>query len=255
MFGPSGEVLQPAEVLRKRPILVERGSFRPVTRVNIDMLHSAHARFAADLEVKPDQIVDLMEITMHNLLLTGKFDLSDFLARADVLAAAGKTVLISDYFEYYRLAAWLTRYTTEPIALTMGVGSLQDLFRDQYYANLEGGILEAFGKLFTRNLRIYVYPLREPITGALRTVENAQMPANVRGLFSHIVEGGRIKQLDNFDDDVLHIFSRDVLKRIKEEDPSWVSMVPPEIAEVIKRRRFFGYQEAETPHLAGLISP
>ena len=165
-----------------------------------------------------------------------------------------KTVLISDYFEYYRLAAWLTRYTTEPIALTMGVASLQDLFRDQYYANLEGGILEAFGKLFTRNLRIYVYPLRDPSTGTLRTVENAEMPANVRGLYSHIVEGGRIKQLDNFDEDVLHIFSRDVLKRIKEEDPSWVSMVPPEIAEVIKRRRFFGYQEAEAPHLAGPLA-
>jgi hypothetical protein len=249
MFGPAGEVLQPSEVLRKRPVLVERGSFRPVTRVNIDMLHSARARFAAELAVQPEQIVELMEITMRNLLVTGKIDLSDFMARADVLAAAGKTVLISDYFEYYRLAAWLTRYTTEPIALTMGVASLQDLFKDQYYANLEGGILEAFGKLFTRDLRIYVYPLRDPATGLLRTAENVEMPANVHGLYRHIVEGGRIKQLDNFDEGVLHIFSRDVLKRIKEEDPSWDSMVPPEIAEVIKRRRFFGYHEAGTPQL------
>ena len=246
MFGPSGEVLQPAEVLRKRPVLVERGSFRPVTRVNIDMLHCAHARFAAELDVKPDHIVDLMEITMRNLLVTGKIDLSDFLARADVLAAAGKTVLISDYFEYYRLAAWLTRYTTEPIALTMGVASLQDLFSEQYYAGLEGGILEAFGKLFTRDLRIYVYPLRDPVTGALKTVENVEMPSKVHGLYRHIVEGGRIKQLDNFDESVLHIFSRDVLKRIREEDPSWDSMVPPEIADVIKRRHFFGYHQAES---------
>jgi len=247
MFGPSGEVLQPAEVLRKRPVLVERGSFRPVTRVNIDMLQSARARFAVELEVKPDQIVDLMEITMRNLLVTGTIDLNDFLARADVLAAAGKTVLISDYFEYYRLAAWLTRYTNEPIALTMGVASLQDLFQDRYYADLEGGILEAFGKLFTRDLRIYVYPLRDPATRTLTTVENVEMPANVHGLYRHIVEGGRIKQLDNFDEGVLHIFSRDVLKKIKEEDPSWDSMVPPEIAQVIKNRRFFGYHEAEAP--------
>lgn len=247
MFGPSGEVLQPAEVLRKRPVLVERGSFRPVTRVNIDMLHSARARFAVELDVKPDQIVDLMEITMRNLLVTGTIDLNDFLARADMLAAAGKTVLISDYFEYYRLAAWLTRYTNEPIALTMGVASLQDLFKDQYYAGLEGGILEAFGKLFTRDLRIYVYPLRDPATRTLMTVDNVEMPANVRGLYRHIVESGRIKQLDNFDEGVLHIFSRDVLKRIKDEDPSWDSMVPPEIAQVIKKRRFFGYHEAEAP--------
>src|SRR6202162_4421457 len=123
---------------------------------------------------------------MRNLLAEGRIDLSDFLARADVLAAVGKTVLISDYFEYYRLAAYLTRYTTEPIALTMGVSSLLELFTEQYYAGLEGGILEAFGKLFTKDLRIYVYPLKDPGTGTLRTVENAEMPANVRGLYSHI---------------------------------------------------------------------
>ncbi len=186
---------------------------------------------------------------MRNLLVTGKIDLTDFLARADVLAAAGKTVLISDYFEYYRLAAWLTRYTTEPIALTMGVASLLGSFKDQYYANLEGGILEAFGKLFTRDLRIYVYPLRDPATGFLTTAENVEMPGNVHGLYRHIVEGGRIKQLDNFDERVLHIFSRDVLKRIKDEDPSWDSMVPPEIAEVIKRRHFFGYHGDESAQL------
>src|SRR5437868_8255320 len=154
MFGPSGEVLQPSEILRKRPILVERGSFRPVTKVTIDMIRSAHERFAAEPEVASDQIVELMEITMRNLLATGTIDLSDFLARADLLAAAGKTVLISDYFEYYRLAAYLTRYTAEPIAVTMGAGSLQDLFQEHYYATLEGGILEAFGKLFTKDLRI-----------------------------------------------------------------------------------------------------
>ncbi len=245
MFGPSGDVLQPSEVLRKRPVLVERGSFRPVTKVNIDMVRSAHERFAAELGVKSDHIVELMEITMRNLLLTGNLDLSDFLARADVLAAVGKTVLISDYFEYYRLAAYFTRYTTEPIAVTMGAASLRDLFKEQYYAELEGGILEAFGKLFTKDLRIYVYPLRDPTTGLLNTVENVELPSEMRNLYRHLVESGRIKQLDNFDESVLHIFSRDVLKRIKDHDSTWESMVPPKIAEVIKERRFFGYFEEE----------
>jgi hypothetical protein len=245
MFGPTGEVLQPSEVLRKRPILVERGSFRPVTKVNIDMIKSAHERFSSEPEVEPGQVVELMEITMRNLLATGKIDLTDFLARADVLAAAGKTVLISDYFEYYRLAAYLTRYTSQPIAVTMGVASLQDLFKEQYYAGLEGGILEAFGKLFTKDLRIYVYPLRDLTTGQLSTVQNLQMPGDLHSLYCHLVERGRIKQLDNFDETVLHIFSRDVLRRIKENDASWETMVPPEIAQVIKDRHFFGYREAE----------
>jgi hypothetical protein len=247
MFGPTGEVLQPSEVLRKRPILVERGSFRPVTKVNIDMIKSAHERFASEPEVEPGQVVELMEITMKNLLATGKIDLNDFLARADVLAAAGKTVLISDYFEYYRLAAYLTRYTSQPIAVTMGVASLQELFMEQYYAGLEGGILEAFGRLFTKNLRIYVYPLRDASSGQLTTVQNIKMPGDLHSLYCYLVERGRIKQLDNFDESVLHIFSRDVLRRIKENDASWETMVPPEIAQVIKDRHFFGYREAEAP--------
>jgi hypothetical protein len=125
IFGASGEVLQPSEVLRKRPILVERGSFRPVTKVNIDIIDSADRRFVEEPDVSADRVVELMEFTMRNLLTAGTIDLSDFLARADALAAVGKTVLISDYFEYYRLAAYLTRYTDEPIAVTMGISSLQ----------------------------------------------------------------------------------------------------------------------------------
>jgi hypothetical protein len=127
----------------------------------------------------------------------------------------------------------------------MGVASLQDLFTEKYYAGLEGGILEAFGRLFTKNLRIYVYPLRDAATGRMDTVETVEMPVELRNLFRHLVESGRIKQLDNFDETVLHIFSRDVLQRIKDSDPSWESMVPPEIAGMIKHRRLFGYCETE----------
>src|ERR1700674_3598192 len=102
------------------------------------MMKSAHERLASEPEVAPGQVGELMEITMKYLLTTGKIDLSHFLARADSLAAAGKTVLVSDYFEYFRLAAYLTRYTSEPIAVTMGAASLQELFTEQYYAGLEG---------------------------------------------------------------------------------------------------------------------
>ncbi len=242
MFGPSGEVLQPAEVLYKRPILVERGSFRPVTKVNIDMINAARERFGAEPEVESGRVVELMEITMRNLLTDGRIDLSDFLARADLLAAAGKTVLISDYFEYYRLAAYLSRYTSEPIAVTMGLASLQDLFEEKYYSALEGGILEAFGRLFTKNLRLYVYPLRDPESGVLHTVDNISLPEELRSLYRHLVERGRIRQLVNYDESVLSIFSRDVLRRIKDGDPAWENMVPPEIGDLIKRRGFFGYR-------------
>jgi hypothetical protein len=242
MFGPGGEVLQPSEVLRKRPVLVERGSFRPVTKVNIDMVESAQAQFTEELGPEAPPAVELMEITMRNLLASGSIDLRDFLARADVLAAVGKTVLISDYFEYYRLAAYLTRYTNYPIGITLGVASLRDLFNEQYYAGLEGGILEAFGKLFTKDLRIYVYPLRNAESGELNTVENVELAGEIRSLYAHLVEHGRVRQLKRFDEGVLHIFSRDVLKRISAGDSSWEGMVPEAVAKIIQKKRFFGYR-------------
>lgn len=246
MFGPSGDVLQPSEVLRKRPILVERGSFRPVTKVNMDMINSACRQFSAEPEIKGKQVVELMEITMRNLLATSGCDPQDFLARADLLATTGKTVLISDYSEYHRLAAYLTRYTTEPIAVTMGAGSLRELFNEDYYSDLEGGILEAFGRLFTKDLRVYVYPLCDKSTGRLITAESVEMPSDLQHLHHHLMERGRIRQLENIDASILHIFSRDVLRRIKEADDSWGDMVPTQVAEIIREHRLFGYKGTET---------
>ena len=183
--------------------------------------------FAGEPEVKDKQVVELMEITMRNLLAAGEIDLSDFLARADTLGAVGKTVLISDYFEYYRLAAYLTRYTAEPIAVTMGVANVLDLFSEQYYTELEGGILEAFGKLFTKDLRLYVYPLRDHVTGQLKTVRTWKYPPPSTIYSGTWWNGDESSSSTTIDESVLHIFSRDVLKRIKENDSSWEDMVPP----------------------------
>ena len=116
MFGADRAVLQPSEALRKKAVLVERGSFRPTTLVNIDMLETALAKFEADPAVAGQSILPLAELTMRNLLAGGSdVDRRDFLARADLLAACGMTVLISDYFEYYRLAAYIASRTTERI--------------------------------------------------------------------------------------------------------------------------------------------
>jgi hypothetical protein len=245
MFGPSGDVLQPSEVLRKKPVLVERGSFRPVTKVNIDIIDCALKQFSEDLAVAPDGVIELMEINLRQLLVNDTLDLADFLARADLLGAAGKTVLISDYFEYYRLASYLARYTSEPIAVAMGVTSLLDLFKEEYYGGLDGGILEAFGKLFTKNMRIYVYPYRDPTSGVLQTADTVAVPDEQRNIFEHLVERGRIKAIRNFDESVLHIFSREVLQRIKDGDAIWETMVPQEIAAIIKANRLLGYRDEE----------
>lgn len=246
MFAADGTVLQPSEVLHKKPVLVERGSFRPVTHVNVDMLECALAKFENEPGVEGEAVVPLMEITMRNLLATashGTVDVHDFLARADVLAACGMTVLISDYFEYYRLAAYLARSTSKRIGVVMGAGSLRELFDEQFYTHLDGGILESFGRLFKNELKLYVYPLLDRAKGGrLTTVENLEVAPHLRKLFEYLVDRGCVASLDNYNPEYLSILSREILKKIKAGDSSWEPMVPSGVAEVVKRNGFFDYR-------------
>jgi len=243
MFGPNGKVLQPSEVLYKKNVLVERGSFRPVCHVHLDMLRSAEAQFRADLESPDEEILCITELTMRNLRDDGgEVNRADFLARADMLAASGMTVMISDYFRYYRLAAHLSQFTKKRIALVMGAGSLADVFDPKYYTDLDGGILEALGRLFKNDLRLYVYPFLDPATKALTTVETFQLPPAIHKLYSYLVDTGSIRSLQQFNKECLSINSREALRRIQAGDPSWEVMVPPEVAVLIKDRKLLGYQ-------------
>ncbi|WP_146457900.1 TonB-dependent receptor [Rubripirellula tenax] len=250
MFSADGEVLQPSEVLYKKPILVERGSFRPVTNVNVDMLDAAKAKFVEEEGVDADQVVSLAEITMRNLKANGDIDLRDFLARVDMLAACGMTVLISDYFEYYRLAAYLARYSKKKIGITMGAASLVELFDEKYYTSLDGGILESFGRLFKNDLKLYIYPLLNRESGDLTTVDNLKVAEEIRTLYRYLVDKGCIEQLDTHDPSHLSTFSREVLRQIEKGDPNWVDHVPTEVAELIQNRGFFGYRKPAVAKIA-----
>src|SRR3954462_15973986 len=246
MFGANHAVLQPSEALYKRTILVERGSFRPVTHVNLDMLRCAMEKFVAEPAVAGKPIMQIMEITMRNLLATsagGQMDRRDFLARADVLAACGMTVLISDYFEYYRLAAYLARHTSERIGIVMGVPSLNELFNEKYYTQLPGGILESFGRLFKNDLKLYVYPLRANENEKIQTVDDLETTPELKPLYAYLNQRGSFVNLDNFKAEYLPIFSRDVLKRIAAHDENWETAVPPEVAKTIKKNSLFGYRK------------
>jgi len=242
MFGPDREVLQPSEVLRKKAILVERGSFRPPTHVNLDMLETARAKFEADPAVAGKPVLALTEITMRNLLAGGAdVDRRDFLARAELLAACGMTVLITDYFDYYRLAAYLGERTSERIGIVMGVPSLIDLFDEKNHAQLPGGILESFGRLFKNDLKLFVYPLQPGPDDKMTTVDDIGVGSQLQPLYDYLSGRGSFVDLDNYRPDYLPIFSRDVLRRISAADESWETMVPADVAALIKHRGFFGY--------------
>ena len=247
MLGANGRVLQPAETLYKKNVLVERGSFRPVCHVHLDMLRSADTQFRRDIGPDGGEIVRVMELTMRNLRADGgEVNRSDFLARADMLAAAGMTVMISDYFQYYLLAAYLTQFTKKKIAIVMGAASLRDIFDPQYYTELEGGILESFGRLFKSDLRLYIYPFQDPANNRLTTVQNLEVAPHLQKLYGYLVDNGNVRALDTYTPEHLAIFSRDALKKIQAGDASWEGMVPADVAKVIKEQRFLGYR----PHVA-----
>jgi len=189
-------------------------------------------------------VLPVMEITMRNLLAGGKdVDRRDFLARAELLAACGMTVLISDYFEYYRLAAYLSRMTRERIGIVMGVPSLIELFDEKYYTQLPGGTLESFGRLFKNDLKLYIYPLRRSESEEMQTVDTVQVTPELRPLYDYLRKRGSFVHLDNYNPNYLSIFSRDVLKRIAAHDESWDQMVPAQVCEIIRKRGFFGYSK------------
>lgn len=192
-FTAAGEVVEPAEVLYERPVLLERGRFQPVTDLMLDMLRRSETQMRR--KGGPEPVV-LMEMTLRHILGSqSKIDHADFLARADALCRLGQTVMISNYSRFHSVANYLRRYTRQRIVLIMGVPTLAGLFDEQHYRDLEGGILEAFGKLFAGGVTLYVQPWQRPETGEWVTVGNFQAPPALRQLYAYLLGTGAIEPL------------------------------------------------------------
>jgi len=185
--------------------------------------------------------VVLMEMTLRHLATDGAIDEEDFLNRADMLSALGKTVLISNFRRFHRLAAYLSRYTQQPLGLALGASKLVEIFDESFYNESEGGLLGGLGQLFKSPGRLYVYPHIDLSSGRMLTVENIPVPSQLRHLYAYVLENRFIQGIRNFNADLLPIRSRDVLARIQSGDASWEHQVPPVIADIIKRDRLFGY--------------
>jgi hypothetical protein len=242
IFTADGEMVQPADILYKKAILVERGSFRPVTYATNDMLNGARTVFLKQAGCSDPDLVVLMEMTLENLLSEGQLNHADFLARVDILGALGRTVIISKFGEYFRLASYLSRYTSRMIGLVMGVPSLLEIFDEKYYLNLEGGILEALGRMFKSGLKLYVYPMIEEKTGELVTAKKLEVAPNLRSLYQYLIENEFIQEITDYNPEYLRIHPPDALAKLQSGDPAWEQAVPPEVMKIIKDRQFFGYR-------------
>jgi hypothetical protein len=250
MFTASGEVVQPSEVLYKKPILVERGSFRPATKLTLDLLERALEQFLQEPSVRGQQPVVLAEMTLRSLIPKPEVGHTDFLARADILRALGFDVLISRFDLYYQLAEYLADYTDGLIGIAVGLPTDRQVLADEkYYTDLPGGVLESAGRLFKRSVKMYVYPTRDPVSGQIQ-LEQGPVPPPWHHLRQLLLEIGRVEPIRGYDGSYLSIRTPDVLARIQRGDPSWEQMVPAAVAEIIKAKNLFGWQRLSMTSLA-----
>jgi hypothetical protein len=246
MFTAAGEVVQPSEVLHRRPVLVERGSFRPATKLTVDLLERAKSRFLEEPEVRGLEPVVLAEMTLRNLKQPDqdRAGPGDFLARAEILHVLGVDVLVSRFGPFYQLADYLADYTDRMLGIAVGVPTLNDLLDEQFSTRLDGGALEAVGRLFKRSVKLYVYPTRDLVSGRIVSLRDPAPTAPAGYLRDFVLAVDRLRPLEPSDPRFLTIRTPDVLARIQAGDPSWKTMVPPSVAERIQSDGLFGYRAA-----------
>ncbi|WP_298263043.1 TonB-dependent receptor [uncultured Lutibacter sp.] len=249
MFGPDGNNLLPAQQLYKANILALRGSFRPVTKVNMNMYKLAEEMFINENKVSKKNTKIIFEITLTNLSAEGEIDERDFLDRAELLCSLGQHVMITNYQEYYKLVEYFSEFTKARIGLAMGVYSFVQIFDEKYYRNLSGGILEAFGKLFFKDLKVYLYPLKDQRTGEIKTSENLKVHPRMKELYKFFKYNGKVVDIKDYDPEILEVFSRTVLDMIANGKNGWEEMLPIGIAEIIKDQRLFGYSRRKFEQL------
>lgn len=240
MFDRFGNVQEPGDMLYKKNVLAFRGSFRPITYVGIDMLKTSFGIFKRDEDYDRDNTLPLCEITLNNLLEEGLFDERDFLDRVDLLNGIGQNVMVSNFREFYKLVGYLSQFRIIKLRIVIGILTFQKVLDEKYYTNLKGGIMEAFGKLFPENVKMYVYPSLDS-KGELTTIENIRVPAQNEFLFKHLLANRKIIDITNANRKYLSIFSAGVLEKIQRNDPAWEEMVPRFVSDFIKKKQLFGY--------------
>jgi hypothetical protein len=247
MFTAQGEAIQWAEVLYNKPVMVQRGSFRPVTKATLDVLERGLEQFLQEPELKGEQPQVLMEMTLRHLTSDHGIDTADFLQRTETLRALGKTVLVSNFRRFHRLASYLSRYTKRPLGIALGASNLKEIFDESFYNESEGGLLGGLGQLFKNPARLYVYPHQDLEAGTLVTAENYPVAPHLRHLYAYLLENKYIQGVRKFDPELARIRRREVICGIQSGTNAWEQMVPPQIVEIIKRDALFGYRSQVPP--------
>ena len=234
LIGPDGVVVQPADYLYKRPIVLMRGSFRPVCNIHLEMMDSVRTKFLESLpQEQRGRVVDICEISLSNLLRGEKVDLLEFLDRIEALAAEGKMVMVTNIARFHRISRLLSQYTKEPVAIALSIGLLNELFKDKW-ADTPGGILATMGHIFVNETRFYVTPWINRTTGEFVTAGTYKAPEKYHYLYRHLRETGCIIEGPYFNQKLLFQTPRDIVRMITSGDEKWREYVPASAARMVE---------------------
>lgn len=246
MFDQTGAVLQPQSALYKKNVLLMRGRFRPMTKVHVDVIEEGTKLYLQEEDVDKDNTELLLELTLKDLTADGKISDKDFIDRAELLCSMGYTVMISNYLKHYKMIEYLSGITRgKKIGVLLGIYNLQTIFDEKYYDTLNGGLLEAFGRGFGHNVKMYAYPALNTETNELYCIDNFSIPDHLTGLLDYMIKTNKLAAYTEYNNDLLHIQSDEVLAKIKSSDSSWEEDVPESVLKAIKFYKLFGYHEKE----------
>jgi hypothetical protein len=159
MFGADGRLEPPTEVIHKRPVIIERGLYQHHTEINPEVLDAACRQLQREYPNPEREPLTLMELSVDNLREGTDIDRDEYMRRLRAITAPGHWVLLTRLKHSYNLTDYLRRYSKEPLRFAMGTSTLAMLFAGEFYAQLPGGLLEATGKLFADNVKIYAHSM------------------------------------------------------------------------------------------------
>lgn len=243
LFSPDNEILNIADAVYGKTLLIQRGTFRPVTTTHLDVLQKGLQQLKGDAlksEGKPLDVLPMLELTMHNLQSDGHINEKDFLARVETLTSLGQHVLISNFFLFYGLKRFFRSYNPHFMALVVGASHLHKLFTEEHYHDLEGGLLEGLGKLLEQKTKLYVYPHKTPLV--CLTTKSFFPPSHLRHIYSYFIENQQIVDISGCDETAEYLHSVDVMKMIEQGDAKWEKCVPEKVRDLIKSKKLFGYR-------------
>ncbi len=245
MFDKHGNVQQPSDMLYKKNVLALRGTFRPVTYVTKDIIRKSLELFEKDEDFEQDNTLFFCEMTTNNLLSEGDLDERDFLERVNILNMLGQNVMVSDMREFYKLVEFFGQFKLKKLRLVIGVPTFEKVMDKSYYKDLKGGILEAIGKMFPENMKLYIYPTVRKDTREVITSKNITLADDVALLYRYLQKNRFIIELKSSISEQLHIRSEEVLAMLKQGNAEWENFVPMVVAKMIKEKKLFGYKPSK----------